>query len=96
MAGLRFAEAVEEVVEEDGEDRVDEAGDAEAHGEPGLRLSEQQFLDEDDDALMKGEKGGGEREAGGGMLGIEARADGRSEIADDGFGDSEKPERSFT
>jgi hypothetical protein len=35
---LGFAEAVEEVIEEDAEDGVDDAGFEEAGGEPGLRL----------------------------------------------------------
>ena len=38
---LRFAEAIEEVIEEDAEDGVDDAGDEETHGEPGLRLREE-------------------------------------------------------
>lgn len=73
---LRFAEAVEEVIEEDAKDGVDDAGDEETHGEPGLRLREEQFLYEHDDALMQGEKRGGQRETCQGMLGIEAGADG--------------------
>ena len=92
---LRFAEAVEEVIEEDAEDGVDDAGDEETHGEPGLRLREEQFLYQHDNALMQGEKCGGQRESRERMLGVEARADGRGEIADHGFGDSEKADRSF-
>src|SRR5260221_4336937 len=92
---LGFAEAVEEKVEEDGEDGVDEAGDGEASGEPWLGFSEQKFLYQDHDALMQREEGGGEGEAGQGMFGIETCADGGSEIADDGFGDAEEAERGF-
>ena len=40
-ARLRLAEVIEEIVEEHGEDSVDQAGDAEAHGEYRLRLREQ-------------------------------------------------------
>ena len=92
---LRFAEAVEEVIEEDAKDGVDDAGDEETHGEPGLRLGEEQFLYEHDDALMQGEKRGGQREPCEGMLSIEPRADGRGEIADHGFGDAEQADWSF-
>jgi hypothetical protein len=38
---LGFAEAVEEEVEEDGENGVDDCGDQKLHGEERLRLSEQ-------------------------------------------------------
>jgi len=85
-----FAEAVEEVVEEDAEDGVDDAGDEEPRGEPGLRLREEEFLYHHDDALMHGKKYRGQREAGQGMLGVEARANRRGEIADHGFCDTEK------
>ena len=73
---LRFAEAVEQVVEEDAEDGVDDAGDEKARGEPGLRLREEQFLYEDNNSLMEREESGGQCEAGGGMFGIEPRANG--------------------
>src|SRR5205809_4173597 len=93
--GLRFAEAVEEVIEEDAEDGIDETGDAEAHGEPGLRLSEQQFLHEHDDSLMHCEERESEREARQRMLRIEPRANGRGKIADHGFCDSKKAQWSL-
>src|SRR5207249_1867544 len=93
--GLRLAEVVEEVIEEDTEDGIDEAGDAETHGEPGLRLREQQFLHEHNDSLMDREERESEREARQRMLRIEPRANGRGKIADHGFRDSEKAERGF-
>ena len=94
-AQLRFAEAIEEVIEEDAKDGVDDAGDEETHGEPRLGLREEQFLYEHDDALMQDKKCGGQRESRERMLGIETRADGRGKITDHCFGDSEKTERSF-
>src|SRR5262245_34242227 len=93
---LRFAEAVEEVVEEDAEGGVDEAGDEKALGEPGLRLSEQQFSNQENYALVQNEEGGSKSEAGGGMFGIEARADGGCQIADNCFGYPVETERGFT
>jgi hypothetical protein len=68
--GLGFAETVEEVVEEDAQRGVDEARYEEAHREPRLRLGEQKFPDEDDDALMEDEEGSGEGESCGGMFGV--------------------------
>ena len=47
------------MVEEDAKDGVDDAGDEETCGEPGLGLREQQFLYQHDDALVEGEKRGG-------------------------------------
>ena len=42
---------------------------------------------------MKDEEDDGESKTRGGMFGVEARADGGGEIADDGFGDAVKAER---
>ena len=72
----RFAEAVEQEIEENAEEGVDQASDEKTHGEPRLRLGEEQFLDENDDALMQHEESSGEGEACCRVLGIEARADG--------------------
>src|ERR1700740_3502539 len=92
----RFAEAIQEVVEEDAEDGIDDAGDEETHGEPGLRLCEEEFLYQHNDALVEGEKRGGQRETCQGMLVVEARADGRGKITNHGLGDTEKADGSFT
>src|SRR4030095_3402005 len=81
--------------EENAEEGVDQASDEKSHGEPGLRLGEEQLLDENDDALMQHEESSGEGEACCRVLGIEARADGGGKIANDGLGDAEEAERGF-
>src|SRR5712671_4597571 len=82
------AEAVEQKEEEHGDERVDEGGDKEMHVEPRLRLRQQNSPRKNDQALMRHEESGGEREPRRGMLGIQSRADGGREIPDDGFRDS--------
>jgi len=70
-----LAKAVEEHEEEDGDDGVDESGDAEMNGEPRLRLREKQAPRQRDDSLVHGKKSDGQGKACGGMFRIEARAD---------------------
>lgn len=89
----RLAQAVEEEEEKDRDDGVDKGGDGEVHVEPRLRLCEQNAAREGDDALVRDEEAGGEGESSRRMFGIEARADGGSEIADDSFSDAIEAER---
>src|SRR5262245_4465690 len=89
----RLAEAVEEGVKEDAQGGVDQASDAEVPSEPGLWLCEKQSIGQDDYTLMEHEERGSEGEARGRMFGVQACADGRSKIADDGFGNAEQTER---
>src|SRR6266436_7976308 len=90
---LVLAEAIEQHEEKHGDQPVDERGDDKVHVKPRLRLREENAARQDDQALMHNEEDKGEREPRSGMLGIEPRADGRSEIPDDGFGDTIKSQR---
>src|SRR5713226_10023934 len=89
---LVFAEAVEQKEEEHGDERVDEGGDNEVHVEPRLRLRQQNSPRKNDQALMRHEESGGEREPRRGMRRVQPRPDGGSEIPDDGFGDAVETE----
>src|SRR5260370_2258965 len=89
---LVLAEAVEEKEEEHGEETVDECPDEQVHVKPRLRLRQENAPRENDQALMRHEESGGEREPRRGMLGVQPRPDGGSEIPDDGFGDAVETE----
>jgi hypothetical protein len=73
---LVFTEAVEEHEEEYADDGVDGSADGEVHGEPRFGLCEQEAAGQDDDALVDAEENYGEGEAGDGVFGVEAGADG--------------------
>ena len=74
----RFAEAVEEHEEEDGDESIDEGSDAKMQGEPGLRLREQKTASQRDESLVDAEESDRQSEARCGMLGIEACTNRRS------------------
>src|SRR5262252_6104617 len=84
-AKLRSAETIQEKVKDGADGGVDERGDGEMDGEEGLRVGEQEPLNEYDDALVDREKNNRESEARGRMLGIKLAADGRGNIADQSF-----------
>ena len=72
----RFAKAVEEMEEEDGDDGVDGSGDGQMQIKPRFGLREEHAAGKHEDALMQAEKENGQRKARHRMFRIEARADG--------------------
>lgn len=83
-----FAEMIQSGKKKNGNARIDERGDQQVNAEKLRILGEQQSSHQRPERLMNVKKKEHQNETTDGMLGIQARANRRSDIADESFRDS--------